>query len=162
MSQWHPTYAMRMARVLVTGMSGAGKSTLLAEVSRRGYQTVDTDYGGWELADSRWDEPRMSALLAKHATIAVSGTATNQGLFYDRFEHVLYLHVPLDVLLDRVRNRSNNPYGKTEDQQADIVRYVSEVEPLIRRTATLELDGLQPIRSLADQVEVCLRSSSQA
>jgi hypothetical protein len=83
-----------VARVLRTGMSGAGKSTLLAAVARRGYPTVDTDYDGWELPDALWDEPRMTALLAAHATIAVSGLAQNQGRFYDRFEHVIYLRVP--------------------------------------------------------------------
>jgi shikimate kinase len=147
-----------MARVLLTGMSGAGKSTLLAAVARRGYPTIDTDYDGWELPGARWDEPRMSALLAEHTTIAVSGTAQNQGRFYDRFEHVIYLHVPLEMLLERVRVRTNNPYGKTAEHQADIARYVAEVEPLIRRTATLELDGLLTISVLADRVENCLRS----
>jgi shikimate kinase len=140
-------------------MSGAGKSTLLAAVAHRGYRTVDTDYDGWELAGALWDEPRMSALLASHPTIAVSGTAQNQGRFYDRFEHVVYLHAPLEVLLDRVRSRTNNPYGKAAEQQADITRYVSEVEPLIRRSATLELDGQLPVEALADQIERCLRSS---
>ncbi len=148
-----------MARVLLTGMSGAGKSTLLAAVARLGFTTVDTDYDGWELPGALWDEPRMSQLLAQHTTIAVSGTAQNQGRFYDRFGHVIYLRVPLDVLLDRVRLRTNNPYGKTAAQQAEITRYVAEVEPLIRRTATLELDGLLPIPALADRVEQCLRSS---
>jgi shikimate kinase len=147
-----------MARVLLTGMSGAGKSTLLAAVARRGYPTIDTDYDGWELPGALWDEPRMSALLAEHTTIAVSGTAQNQGRFYDRFEHVIYLYVPLKTLLDRVRVRTNNPYGKTAEHQADITRYVAEVEPLIRRTATLELDGLLAISVLADRVENCLRS----
>lgn len=140
-------------------MSGAGKSTLLAEVARRGHFTVDTDYGAWELADAQWDEPRMSALLAEHATVVVSGTAQNQALFYDRFEHVIYLHVPLEVLLDRVRSRTDNPYGKTADQQEDIARFVREVEPLIRHSATLELDGLLPIQVLADCVEDCMRTS---
>jgi shikimate kinase len=147
-----------MARVLITGMSGAGKSTLLAAVARRGFTTVDTDYDGWELPGALWDEPRMSALLAEHATIAVSGTAQNQGWFYDRFQHVIYLLVPLETLLDRVRVRTNNPYGKTAEHQADITRYVAEVEPLIRRTATLELDGLLTVSELADRVENCLRS----
>jgi len=147
-----------MARVLLTGMSGAGKSTLLAAVARRGYTTIDTDYDGWELPGALWDEPRMSALLAEHTTIAVSGTAQNQGRFYDRFEHVIYLRVPLEILLDRVRARTNNPYGKTAEHQADITRYVAEVEHLIRRTATLELDGLLTISVLADRVENCLRS----
>ena len=147
-----------MARVLLTGMSGAGKSTLLAAIARRGYTTIDTDYDGWELSGALWDEPRMSALLAEHTTIAVSGTAQNQGRFYDRFKHVIYLRVPLEILLDRVRTRTNNPYGKTAEQQADITRYVAQVEPLIRRTATLELDGLLTISALADRVENCLRS----
>lgn len=147
-----------MARVLLTGMSGAGKSTLLAALARRGYQTVDTDYGGWELADALWDEPRMSSLLAEYATIAVGGTAQNQGLFYDRFEHVIYLRVPLEVLLERVRVRTNNPYGKTAEQQADITRYVAEIEPMILRTAALELDGQLPVPVLADRIEQCLRS----
>ncbi len=86
-------------------------------------------------------------------------SVSNQGLFYDRFEHVVYLHVPLDVLLDRVRTRTTNPYGKTAAQQADIARYVSEVEPLIRHSATRELDGRLLVRELADQVEQCLRSA---
>ena len=148
-----------MARVLVTGMSGAGKSTLLAAVARRGFMTVDTDDDGWQLPGARWDEPRMSALLAEHPTIAVCGTAENQGRFYDRFEHVIYLHVPLDVLLDRVRTRTTNPYGKTADEQADIVSYVEQVEPVIRRNVSLELDGRLPVPTLADRVERCLRSS---
>ncbi|MDO9439908.1 MAG: AAA family ATPase [Beijerinckiaceae bacterium] len=125
-----------MARVLITGMSGAGKSTVLAALAQRGYSTVDTDYDSWELSEAQWDEPRMSALLAEHSTIAVSGAAQNQGRFYDRFEHVICLHVPLAVLLDRVIKRTTNPYGKTVEHQADITRYVAEVEPLIRRTAT--------------------------
>ena len=148
-----------MARVLLTGMSGAGKSTVLAAVADRGYPTVDTDYDGWELPGALWDVPRMSALLSEHDTIAVSGTAQNQGRFYDRFEHVIYLRVPLEVLLDRVRTRTNNPYGKTVDEQNDIIRYVAEVEPLIRRSATLELDGQLPIPALAARVEHCLRST---
>ena len=145
-----------MARVLITGMSGAGKSSVLAALAGRGFLTVDTDYDGWELPGALWDEPRMSALLAEHTTVAVSGTAENQGRFYDRFEHVVYLRVPIEVLLERVRTRTNNPYGKTAEHQADITRYVAEVEPLIRRTATLELDGLMPIPMLADRVEECL------
>jgi shikimate kinase len=148
-----------MARVLLTGMSGAGKSTLLAAVARRGYVTVDTDYDGWELPGARWDEPRMSSLLAEHPTIAVCGTVENQGQFYDRFEHVVYLHVPLEVLLDRVRTRTNNPYGKTTEQQADITRYVDHIEPVIRQNASLELDGRLPVPTLADRIEWCLRSS---
>ena len=141
-----------MARVLVTGMSGAGKTTLLAELRTRGYLTVDTDYEGSVLPDRLWDEARMSRLLAAHDTVAVSGTVENQGRFYDRFHHVVLLSAPVDVLLARVASRTNNPYGRTAQQRAEIQRYVTEVEPLLRRRASVELDGRLPVHVLGDEV----------
>ncbi len=146
-------YPGRMARVLVTGMSGAGKSTLLASAAARGYPTVDADADGWHLPDGRWAESRMDDLLARRPTIAVSGTADNQGRFYDRFEHVVYLYAPVDMLLARVATRSPNPYGTSPEDQAEIVRYVAEVEPRIRRGATIELDARRPLSELADELE---------
>jgi hypothetical protein len=111
-------------------MSGVGKSTLLAELERRGHFAVDTDYDGWELPGSVWDEPRMDALLAAHTDVVVSGTAENQARFYDRFEYVVLLSAPVDLLIQRIASRENNPYGRTAQQQADVRRYVVEVEPL--------------------------------
>ncbi|MBB2894071.1 NUDIX domain-containing protein [Flexivirga oryzae] len=146
-----------MSRVLITGMSGAGKTTLLDELARRGHSTVDTDYDGWELADGTWDAPRMAGLLATHDTIAVSGTVRNQGDFYDRFEHVILLSAPVPVLLERVAIRTNNPYGNSAAERAEIAGYVETVEPLLRRTATLELDGRRGISELADMVEGLMR-----
>jgi dephospho-CoA kinase len=35
------------AAILVTGMSGVGKSTALAELTQRGFATVDKDEGPW-------------------------------------------------------------------------------------------------------------------
>ncbi|RBY80431.1 ATP-binding protein [Blastococcus sp. TF02-09] len=145
-----------MARVLVTGMSGAGKTTLLTELERRGHLTVDTDHGGWVLPDGTWDERRMDRLLATRPEVVVSGTVDNQGSFYDRFEHVVLLSAPLDVLLERVRTRQDNPYGRSVEQQAEIARYLNEVEPLLRRGAGLELDGRRPVAELADVLEELL------
>jgi shikimate kinase len=141
-------------------MSGAGKSTLLMEMARRGYEIIDTDYDGWTLPDGRWDEQRMAALLAAQAEVVVSGTVDNQARFYDRFDQVVLLSAPLDVLLDRVARRSNNPYGKRAEHQAEMERYVAEVEPLLRRGATVELDGRRPVGELADTVEMLLTAIS--
>lgn len=142
-----------MARVLVTGMSGAGKTTVLEELRRRGHVTVDTDYDGWVLADGRWDEPRMDRLLGEQPDVVVSGTVENQGRFYDRFEHVVLISAPVDVLIERVSRRTNNPYGRTAEQQAEIAGYVETVEPLLRQGATMELDGRKPVGELADLIE---------
>jgi shikimate kinase len=144
---------LAVARVLVTGMSGAGKTTVLDELRRRGHLTVDTDYDGWELPNGTWDEQRMNRLLTSDPNVIVSGTVENQGSFYHRFEHVVLLSAPLQILIERVSSRTNNPYGRTPEQQAEIARYMETVEPLLRRGATLELDGRRPATELADVIE---------
>lgn len=140
-----------MARVLITGMSGTGKSTLLGELAARGYRTVDTDHDGWTNGrGGPWHVDRVTALLSAESTVAISGTSENQELFYDRFEHVVLLTAPVDVLIERVSARTNNPYGHTAEQQREIRGYVADVEPLLRQSATLELDARLPPSQLAD------------
>ena len=151
---------LTVPRVLVTGMSGAGKTTLLDELRRRGHLAVDTDYGQWKLPDAMWDEPRMARLLDDHPDVVVSGTVSNQVNFYARFEHVVLLSAPFDVLIERVVHRSNNPYGKTPEQRNEIRRYVDEVEPALRRGASLELDGRLPVSVLADKLEILVGAAS--
>lgn len=145
-----------MTRILITGMSGVGKTSLLEELARRGRLTIDTDYGEWELSGSVWDEPKMSKLLAGHHDLVVSGTVENQGHFYDRFDHVILLSAPIDVLLERVARRDNNPYGKSLKQQEEIRTYTRDVEPLLRQGASLELDGRRPLAELAETVEALM------
>ncbi len=80
--------------IMVTGMSGTGKSTDLAELARRGHRVIDTDYDGWsENADDSgwlWREDRIDTLLNEHTegTLFISGTVSNQGKFYPRFDAV--------------------------------------------------------------------------
>ncbi|GAA1604586.1 MULTISPECIES: AAA family ATPase [Kribbella] len=148
-----------MTRILVTGMSGAGKTTVLDELARRGHHTVDTDYDGWTRPDGTWDEPRMHRLLTDPDVI-VSGTVENQGAFYGRFHHVVLFTAPLEILIDRVRRRTNNPYGRTSTEQAEIAQYVETVEPLLRQGATVELDTRQPVSTLADTIERLITQAS--
>jgi dephospho-CoA kinase len=142
-----------MTKVLVTGMSGAGKSSAIAELGRRGYAIVDTDEPGWsEWVDAPdetwggewlWVEERMTALLRSEddRTLFVSGCVRNQGKFLDRFDAVVLLSAPLDVILERITHRTTNSYGKTPEERRLIQEHVATVEPLLRATCTHELDA---------------------
>jgi broad-specificity NMP kinase len=141
-----------MRRILVTGMSGTGKSTALEELRRRGFEVVDTDEPGWtEWSDDDggyvWREDRIAELLARDrtATLFVSGTVSNQGRFYPRFDAVVLLAAPADVLLGRIASRTSNDYGKTDEERELILGHLAEVEPLLRATCTHEIDADRPV-----------------
>jgi dephospho-CoA kinase len=144
-------------RILVTGMSGTGKSSALAELARRGYCTVDTDEPGWtvEHADGGhwWDEERIAQVLAEEGpTLYVSGTVSNQGRFYDRFDAVVLLSAPADVLLERIASRTTNDWGKSDRERQLVLGNLREVEPLLRATCTHEIDASLPLADVVEQL----------
>ena len=153
-----------MPVVLVTGMSGTGKSSALAELARRGHRVVDTDDGGWIVeepsTDGRpseplWREDRIDALLAEHddGALFISGTVANQGRFYGRFDAIVLLSAPTEVVLERVARRDTNGYGKSDEERRFILEDLTWVEPLLRVGATDEIDTRAPVSDVADALE---------
>lgn len=159
-----------MKRVLITGMSGTGKSTLICELSARGYQAIDTDTDEWsewatgaglpdgsgsdEEPDWVWRENRIQALLSTEDAdvLFISGCKSNQGKFYAQFDHVVLLSAPITLLVERLATRTTNPYGKHPDELAQILGYVHTVEPLLRRTASLEVDTSVPVEQAVETI----------
>ena len=155
-------------------MSGTGKSSALAELGRRGYRVVDTDDPGWreyrehdapsdELhrGEWLWIEERMMSLLDfdDGRSLFVDGCSANQSKFYDRFNAVVLLSAPAEVILDRIAHRTTNNYGKTPEEQAMILDDLANIEPLLRASCTHELDTS---RLLADVVADLVSIASQA
>ena len=153
-----------MAVVLVTGMSGTGKSAALVELARRGHRVVDTDFGAYseEVPSSDaggceqvWRESRIDALLGGHddGVLFVSGCVSNQGKFYPRFDAVVLLSAPADVILERVTTRETNEFGKRDAERDRILNDVAKVEPLLRAGATAEIDTRAPLDEVVDALE---------
>lgn len=143
----------------MTGMSGTGKSSALEGLRLMGFRAVDTDHGGFtEWSETAggyvWREQRIAELLAddEGPSLYVSGTVSNQGHFYDRFEAVVLLSAPAEVLLARIGTRSTNAYGKTAAQRELVLRDLAEVEPRLRRTCTHEIDATQPLADVVTQL----------
>jgi broad-specificity NMP kinase len=156
-----------MSRILVTGMSGTGKSSALAELCRRGYRVVDTDDPGWreyrEVVDSSdelrrgewlWVEERITGLLDTDdgRPLFVQGCVRNQSKFYDRFDAVVLLSAPADVMFDRIERRTTNTYGKNPVERAMILDDLAQVEPLLRASCTHELDTSRPLDEVVDDL----------
>jgi dephospho-CoA kinase len=146
-----------VAAILVTGMSGVGKTTALKELARRGFETVDTDDGDWiEVVEGEplWREPHIEVLLAapRPGPLFVQGTVANQWCFYDRFSAIVLLTAPIEVILERLRTRTTNEFGKSPQQRERILRDIAATEPLLRSAATHEIDTSQPLPKVVDSL----------
>jgi dephospho-CoA kinase len=140
-------------------MSGTGKSTALAALRRSGFEVVDTDEPGWtEWSDEDggyiWREDRIAEVLARDREVPlyVSATVSNQGRFYPRFDAVVLLSAPAEVLLDRIERRTTNDYGKKDEERDLILGHLTEIEPLLRATCTHEIDATQPIQNVVAEL----------
>ena len=149
-----------MKRNLVTGMSGTGKSTVIAALAARGYKAADADddaYSEWVAVsadaspygppvagdkDWVWREDRIEELLATEdaAVLFLGGSAENMRAFLPRFDHIVLLSAPPEVLVERLRTRATNLYGQGPGEAARVLALVETVEPLLRRVADLEID----------------------
>jgi thymidylate kinase len=124
---------------------------------------VDTDTDEWSVWSTQpdgspdwiWRVGAIGALLDKYENgqLFVAGCKTNQGKFYSSFDHVVLLSAPAEIILERVTNRSTNPYGKSAEERREILRYHSEIEPRLRATATIEIDATAPLVDVVDQLQ---------
>lgn len=148
-----------MTAILLTGMAGTGKSTVLDALAGKGFATVDTDLGDWidETGPERlWRIDRLEALLDEHdaagTPLFVAGTVINQRVLYPRFAEIVLLSAPLPVMLARIASRDTNPFGRTDEQRARIIADTEAVEPLLRASATIELDTRAPLVRTVDRL----------
>jgi shikimate kinase len=155
-----------MQRVLITGMSGTGKSSVIRELAERGYKAVDTDWNpDWETPPEAgsphsdgagwvWREDRISELLAVEDTdvLFVSGCVPNQSRFYPRFDHIVLLTASPELTIERLAGRTDNAYGKSAEEVAEVLRYKSSVEPMLRSVATEEIDTATPQSEVVERI----------
>jgi dephospho-CoA kinase len=143
-------------RVLITGMSGTGKSTVVAALRGRRQVAYDVDDGlsDFDPSDARWhwrtSEVRRLLEAADGSRIYLAGCSEEQTMF--RWDAVILLTAPEAVMLERLRTRPGNTYGRSGCEQAQVLADLADVEPLLRRSADLVIDTTQPLASVVDQV----------
>jgi dephospho-CoA kinase len=161
-----------MRRILLTGMSGTGKSTLVGELAARGHWAIDADcdeLSEWVASDDTldtagspvepgrdwvWREGRIQDLLSAEdaGVLFLSGCAPNMGKFLHQFDEVVLLSAPADLIVERLRTRTGNQYGKRPEEVARVLDLIETVEPLLRRAAGHEIDTSAPIDEVVAKV----------
>src|SRR5690348_8698115 len=125
-------------------MSGVGKSTLVHELRRRGHAAYDADDDGFSepRADGRWGWrlEQVQDLLERHdhALVFFAGCSEEQAQL--TFDVRVLLTAPEALLVERLRTRRSNPYGRSAPERAQVLDDLATVEPLLRRSADLIVD----------------------
>ena len=153
-------------RVLLTGMSGAGKSTLVRELRRRRHAAYDADDDGFSepRADGRWGwrADLVADLLARHADrlLFFAGCSEEQAVL--PFDRRVLLTAPRLVLIERLRTRTANGYGRGDAELAQVLADLDVVEPMLRRSADLVVSTTAPPPQLADSLLASLAAAERA
>src|SRR3954449_12557691 len=112
-------------RALLTGMSGAGKSPLVRGLRRRGHAAYDADGDGFSepRGDGRWGwrAALVADLVANHpdGPLLFAGCSEEQVAL--PFDYRVLLTGPRDVLVDRLRTRTGNAYGRYPGELAHVL-----------------------------------------
>src|SRR4051812_49027255 len=111
-------------RVLLTGMSGTGKSALVHELRLRGHAAYDADEGFAEpRADGRWGwrADLVAELLTQRPgrLLFFAGCSEEQAAL--PFDYRVLLTAPRSVLVERLRTRTSNSYGREDHELAQVL-----------------------------------------
>jgi hypothetical protein len=84
----------------------------------------------------------------------VAGCEENQVRFQPRFDVIILLSAPAEILAGRLASRTGNPYGKTPGELRRVFDDLQAVEPLLRQAADHEI---RTTMLLSDVVAAVLR-----
>jgi dephospho-CoA kinase len=169
-----------MKRVLITGISATGKSAVIVELQARGHKAIDVDsdeYSEWVFVandnddygstvepgrDWVWREDRIQELLSQEDAdiLFLSGCAANMGQFLPQFDHVVLLSAPEEIILERLKTRTNNEYGKRPEEAKRVIELKESVEPHLREIAGYEIDTNRSMDTIVSEV-IRIAQSSQ-
>jgi hypothetical protein len=134
-------------------MSGTGKSALVHELRRRGYTAYDADEDGFSepRADGRWGwrVDRVADVLAQAPETLAFFAGCSEEQIELPFDVRVLLTAPRPVLIERLRTRSGNSYGRDSAELSQVLADLTEVEPLLRRSADLVLTTTAPPADVA-------------
>jgi hypothetical protein len=139
---------------LVEGLSGSGKSSVYEELIRRGYRAISTDRAWKRHADdggSIWDEQRAVGELGspEPAVLFVCGSGGNRDRFLPYFAGIFNLRIDDDTMRRRLRERTNNDFGK-QPEEAELMLRLNRSDE--KPAGAVDVDATQPLDLVVDEL----------
>jgi hypothetical protein len=156
---------MAKRNYLVEGLSGAGKSSVYEELIRRGYKAISTDRAWKYRADpdtplpgepnpyqnSLWDQQKALSELEspEPEVLFVCGSSGNRDRFLPYFTKIFNLRIDDDTMRRRLRERTNNDYGKQPEEAELMLRLNRSNE---KPAGAIDVDATRPLDQVVDEL----------
>lgn len=141
-------------RILITGIAGTGKTTTLAELQKHGYVVIDLDATGmctWKNIatgeiteygttgrDQKWINEhgwycdiltlkKLLSCIREDKDVFVAGVSENLEDVAKEFDKIFFFNASDDIIKERLLKRTNNHFGKKEDEQEAILSWRKEL-----------------------------------
>jgi broad-specificity NMP kinase len=166
-----------MKKIYITGIAGTGKTTVSEELQKRGFYTISIDetddlcswvdretnekvQGKAELtreftSKHQWvcDADYLKKLMnVDEEIIFVLGITSNQSEYLDVFNTVLLLQCKPEVFLERLKNRTNNTFGKDKAIRDHMLDWYEGFETRLIAKGASPIDASLPIDKVVDEV----------
>jgi shikimate kinase len=163
--------------VLVSGLSGVGKSAVYTQLVQRGYEAFGFDedrFGEWfdrrtglavpfpadrrdgDIAHLEFKVHRDKLEELAHRSAArlvyLCGGAGHEFHFWELLDGVIYLSVDDDTLRHRLAARTDNGYGKTDEELAGILHANQTWEGTYRERGATIVDATASLERVVDAV----------
>jgi broad-specificity NMP kinase len=153
---------------LIDGVSGAGKTTVCDELNKRGYKAIEADevladwidpLTGLPTEDHssynwHWDKKKFDSLVqdTREGNLFICGGAMNKPDFLHHFSKIFTLHLDDETLKERLRNRTNNDYGKKPEELAFQLKENQLTEQYSKERGAILIDATQPIKTIVEEI----------
>jgi hypothetical protein len=102
----------------------------------------------------RWREDAIGQLLATEDAdlLFVAGCEENQVRFHPRFDLIILLSAPAEVLVERLASRASNSFGRSSGELERVLDDLRAVEPRLRKAADHEIWTTKPLSHIVTEV----------
>jgi broad-specificity NMP kinase len=163
-------------KCLVTGQAGSGKSSVAVELVRRGFVAYDTDGMphvtgfdsletgkpvGWDEIDHpidfrrvawNWRLEKLQELLASADDVFVCAITSNTVELAHLFDKVFVLVPDRETLARRLRERTNNTFGKDPVEAEAVLDHNDVIADEWSARGGIPIDSARPLEEIVDEI----------